>query len=430
MRCGIVHLALLACPATGFAPSHALRPECVACARLAPRTTVPRLWVTHETVDECSASPLTGEQEEAKMEGAARTLRLNSIAAINAFVIGSFGLAIAYNLLHVDLQAIAALYQYPSGEVEEGFSKLAASLDLLARLPMDQIHSYEILVPTNPIFYKACTSGVAYTFGDFISQVYQGRNLGEVDLPRSFRSGMAGFIGHGPLCHFWMLCMERYLDFNGAWWATGVKVVADQTVWSLYLNAMYSFFIGALAFRKPEDVWRDIKLTSWPALRSSWRFWPFVHLISFSHAVPLDLKLLWVDVMEIVWVTILSRVANQDKEAREASGEEAVAVVGESFGVNPATEIIFTQELEQGNDPLAGSGDEFDTPKAKLRAALDGAGSATDPFLRGLSDTVSAFDPRKVPPPPQLLANAWPLVAMWPILLVVTQIERSLGVNL
>eukprot|EP00962_Isochrysis_galbana_P037502 scaffold13154_cov101-Isochrysis_galbana.AAC.2 len=105
------------------------------------------------------------------MEGAARTLRLNSIAAINAFVIGSFGLAIAYNLLHVDLQAIAALYQYPSGEVEEGFSKLAASLDLLARLPMDQIHSYEILVPTNPIFYKACTSGVAYTFGDFISQV-------------------------------------------------------------------------------------------------------------------------------------------------------------------------------------------------------------------------------------------------------------------
>ena len=60
------------------------------------------------------------------------------------------------------------------------------------------------------------------------------------------------------------------------------------------------------------QVWKDVKATSWPALRSSWRFWPFVHAISFSHAVPLDLKLLWVDVMEIVWVTILSRVANQD----------------------------------------------------------------------------------------------------------------------
>ena len=65
-------------------------------------------------------------------------------------------------------------------------------------------------------------------------------------------SGAAGFIGHGPLCHYWMLTMEQYLDFNGAWWATGFKVLADQTVWSLYLNAMYSFLIGTLAFRNPK----------------------------------------------------------------------------------------------------------------------------------------------------------------------------------
>ena len=46
--------------------------------------------------------------------------------------------------------------------------------------------------------------------------------------------------------------MMQYLDFSGAWWGTGVKVLADQTVWSLYLNAMYSFLIGALAFRNPK----------------------------------------------------------------------------------------------------------------------------------------------------------------------------------
>ncbi|KAL3908395.1 MAG: hypothetical protein SGPRY_009817 [Prymnesium sp.] len=105
--------------------------------------------------------------------------------------------------------------------------------------------------------------------------------------------------------------MEEYLDFGGAWWGTGFKVLADQTAWSIYLNAMYSFLIGTLALRNPKNVWEDVKRTSWPALRVSWRFWPFVHCISFSHAVPLDLKLLWVDVMEIVWVTLLSRVANQ-----------------------------------------------------------------------------------------------------------------------
>jgi len=45
------------------------------------------------------------------------------ISAVNAFVIGSFAVAIGYELLHVDAEAIVALYEYPSGEVSEGFSK-------------------------------------------------------------------------------------------------------------------------------------------------------------------------------------------------------------------------------------------------------------------------------------------------------------------
>jgi protein Mpv17 len=72
----------------------------------------------------------------------------------------------------------------------------------------------------------------------------QGRDLDTLDLSRSARSGAAGFIGHGPLCHYWMLAMENYLDFDGAWWGTGIKVLADQTVWSLYLNAMYAAEVG------------------------------------------------------------------------------------------------------------------------------------------------------------------------------------------
>ena len=93
--------------------------------------------------------------------------------------------------------------------------------------------------------------------------------------------------------------METYLDFGGAWWATGIKVTADLTVWSIFLNAAYSTVIGTLAGQNPADTLRDVRATQWPALRSAWRFWPFVHTISFSHAVSMDLKLLWVDVMEV-----------------------------------------------------------------------------------------------------------------------------------
>ena len=310
--------------------------------------------------------------------------RVDQIFITNAMIVGSCATAALYQLLHVDAEAIAAMFQYGLGPHPPDMTRVSIALDLLARLPVDAVRSYEELVPTNPIFYKACTSGVAYALGDFISQVYQGKDFSNLDLPRSMRSGIAGFVGHGPLCHFWLMFMETYLDFDGAWWATGIKVTADLTVWSIFLNAAYSTIIGLLQFRNPLDVLKDVRATLWPALRSAWRFWPFVHTVSFSHAVPLDLKLLWVDVMEVVWVTILSKVANEDKIAAMKEDESLeVAAVETDFGVDPSLEIELSREQEMDN--LA-----FELPKKVLLAC-------------------------------------WPLIAMWPVLYAGYQVEVMLG---
>ena len=299
---------------------------------------------------------------------------------VNGGVVGTLALVAAYQLFHVHLGALWALWDYGLGPVDqhEHITLLNVAMDLLLRLPQDLIQTYEELVPTNPIFFKACTSGVAYGLGDFISQLYQGKKLEELDLPRTFRSGAAGFIAHGPLCHFWLLFMETYLDFDGAWWATGIKVTADLTVWSIFLNAAYSTIIGLLAFRSPVEVLKDVRATQWPALRSAWRFWPFVHTVSFSHAVPLDLKLLWVDVMEVVWVTILSKVNNEDKAAQE----------------------VVMAEAEEG-----------DVSATAVLAAVDSQDQEQD---------LLAF-------PKTALAACWPLIVMWPVLYFGYQAEHALG---
>ncbi len=318
-----------------------------------------------------------------------RTNRIDTMAAVNGAVVTVVAFSALYPLLSEKIVALLALYEYGLGPHTPDVSTVAVSFDLLARIPTDALHAYEAAVPTNPVFFKACTSGVAYTLGDFLSQIYQGRGLATIDLPRSARSGAAGFIAHGPLCHYWLLFMETYLDFDGAWWATGIKVTADLTVWSIFLNATYSTLIGILAFRPPNEVLRDVKATSWPALRSAWRFWPFVHTISFSHAVPLDLKLLWVDVMEVIWVTILSKVANEDKNIKLKQDPDAeVLAIIESYGVQPDLEIEMTREEELGSS---------------------------------LGEQLAFELPRKV------LGACWPLVAMWPLLFVGYQIESALG---
>ncbi len=69
------------------------------------------------------------------------------------------------------------------------------------------------------------------------------------------------------------------------------------------------------------QVWYHVKTTAWPALTSSWRFWPLIHCCSFSKAIPKDLKLLFIDCMEIIWVTILSTVANGDRSDMDGDGD-------------------------------------------------------------------------------------------------------------
>ena len=110
------------------------------------------------------------EQNDADMESRrtaarirlARIRLLNNIALVNGLIIGFVALSIGYEILGQDLRAIAALYYFDLGsDLYPGFARAAISLDLLARLPTDLIHGYEALVPTNPVFYKACTSGVA-----------------------------------------------------------------------------------------------------------------------------------------------------------------------------------------------------------------------------------------------------------------------------
>eukprot|EP00617_Octactis_speculum_P016780 CAMPEP_0185750318 /NCGR_PEP_ID=MMETSP1174-20130828/9087_1 /TAXON_ID=35687 /ORGANISM="Dictyocha speculum, Strain CCMP1381" /LENGTH=368 /DNA_ID=CAMNT_0028426831 /DNA_START=165 /DNA_END=1271 /DNA_ORIENTATION=- len=349
-----------------------------------------------------SQSPLDNDEQREELDKAivyARFMKinlLNNIALFNGAVIVFFVSAAGYNLFHEYVEAAIALFYY-NDSMEA--SALATTMALIFKFPMDSISNYASLVATNPIFYKACTSGVAYTLGDFVSQVYQGRTLDTIDLARSARSGTAGFIGHGPLCHYWMTFMENYLDFGGAWWATGIKVIADQTVWSIWLNACYSFIIGILAFRDPKVVWEDVKKTSWPALRTSWRFWPFVHVISFSHIVNLDLKLLWVDAMEIVWVTLLSKVANDDKA--KVVVEECVDEVCMIDGgvAEPATEVAMTVMME----------------KKLAQQRMD------------TSDEIEATDNTALDLVKQGWDAAWPFAAMWPLLYAAHLFELNMA---
>jgi len=258
------------------------------------------------------------------------------------------GLALFAALLifRQDLITIIALYQF-SDTMEANWVTEAGFV--LLRLPTDLVSTYGEAAIMYPVLVKAFTSAVAYFIGDLMAQAFEGRiRLEWLDLSRCWRNVAAGFFVHGPALHYWIEFMEGpYTGFLGnpdatEWWAITAKIAADQTLFALFLATAYALFLGALAAKPLDQVLLRTKQTIAPAMFSSWRFWPFVHIITYSPFMPVEFKVLWNDVAEIAWVAILSVIANEQRDSSPPT-----SVVTEDFGVDPAQEISMASEYER-----------------------------------------------------------------------------------
>ncbi|GLJ34723.1 hypothetical protein SUGI_0698730 [Cryptomeria japonica] len=193
--------------------------------------------------------------------------------------------------------------------------------EIVRYAPLHNWAAYEEALKTNPVLAKMVISGAVYSLGDWIAQCYEGKPIFEFDRTRMFRSGLVGFSLHGSLSHYYYHLSEALFPFQD-WWVVPAKVAFDQTIWAAIWNSTYFAVLGLLRFESPVNIFNELKTTFWPLLTAGWKLWPFAHLITYG-VVPVEQRLLWVDCVELIWVTILSMYSNEKSEARllEASSE-------------------------------------------------------------------------------------------------------------
>ena len=97
---------------------------------------------------------------------------------------------------------------------------------------------------------------MAYFLGEGLAQRVSRRAL---DGGRIWRSTVAGLVSHGPQLHYWNVLLEKYASFGGAWWALPTKIVLDQTIFALYLNAAYCVCIEAMQRRPLREIGRRVR---------------------------------------------------------------------------------------------------------------------------------------------------------------------------
>lgn len=186
-----------------------------------------------------------------------------------------------------------------------------------------------------PLQTKAATSATVYTIGDIIAQNTEGKDIGKLDLWRVVRSLLAGFVGHGPMSHVWYHVSEDFFDTVlklHAWWDFVPKVVVDQLIWGPFWNNSYILLLRLMQLQRPSQIWDDVKRTTIPLIISGLKLWPFVHCITYG-LIPVENRLLWVDAVEIIWVTILASEASGGTEEGIGAENEASVRSEETCGV-------------------------------------------------------------------------------------------------
>jgi protein Mpv17 len=76
-----------------------------------------------------------------------------------------------------------------------------------------------------------------------------------------------------------------------------------------------------MQFTKPKDILADMKRTTIPLVVSGLKLWPLAHCITYG-LIPVENRLLWVDLVEILWVTILATQAAGGKDAEKGETSE------------------------------------------------------------------------------------------------------------
>lgn len=69
-------------------------------------------------------------------------------------------------------------------------------------------------------------------------------------------------------------------------------------------------------------IWGDIRRTTIPLIISGLKLWPAAHIITYGY-VNVENRLLWVDMVEILWVTILATQAAGKQRKKKLVAEAA-----------------------------------------------------------------------------------------------------------
>lgn len=187
---------------------------------------------------------------------------------------------------------------------------IKSSQDSIGGILSDWWARYRRQISISPVRTKAVTSLVSCIIGEFIGSVVKAKvHRTKVDVaPRRVGVFAAyGFFITGPVLHYWYTYLEKLCQKNGIESAAKIafKLLMDRAVFGPPFVLLTVSFIQLLQTMDPKRTATLVRRSFAAVLLANSAFWLPGQAVNFG-VVPVDLQLLYVNVMSVAWNTILS----------------------------------------------------------------------------------------------------------------------------
>lgn len=172
-----------------------------------------------------------------------------------------------------------------------------------------------------PLRTKALTSAAIAGLSDVVAQtIISGRYS---NLKRTLAVACFGFLYSGPSAHYWQKFLEWLFSGRKDMQTVLTKVVIDQLSYGPLCNILFmSFATLVLEGRSFGELAAKVRKDYVGVQLNGWRLWPLAALINYRF-VPLEFRVLFINVVALVWTTFLLLSAKRAQGAGPVAAKRA-----------------------------------------------------------------------------------------------------------
>jgi protein Mpv17 len=233
---------------------------------------------------------------------------------IHGGVMGKWMSLLVFAIVSVNfMSTVSALPLGPAGALERGWV------------------AYKSALSSRPIITKSVTSAVIMSVSDAITQRVEAK-LSQPDSKkkdddsgkaifvhnwlRTSHVAITGMVYSGPITHYWYQILELIVTVENRVLGLACRMLLDSIIFTPVTITGYFTVRTFLDQQGLVTLRTKLQTKLKPALFAAWSFWPPVNIFNFS-LVPLQFRVLYSNVMSLVWTGYLSFV-NQKKEIKHS----------------------------------------------------------------------------------------------------------------